>query len=381
MRNTLPLLTRAVLFCLTLMVIDRAQAQTITGSILGAITDPSGALIANADITLTHSATGVQRKTASLSSGNFAFNALEPGEYTLSIVAPGFKTSERTNINLTASERLSLGAIVLQVGQVSENITVKADAAVVQTASSEHSGVLTSSQVENLMIKGRNVVSLLQLLPGVVDTNNPDAPDRNFAIGLSINGQRRNAIGASIDGVQTQDSGTGWISTANISMDAIAEVKVLLNNYQAEYGRMRGAGVQMIGKSGTRDFHGTFGYFKRHEQFNANDFFNNRRGLPKARYRYNMFSYTIGGPVYIPKVFNTDKNKLFFFWSQEIWPQRTGVPVTSVTMPTAAERLGDFSQTVDVNNRLIVVKDPLTGQPFAGNIVPATVSIRTGRRC
>ena len=117
---------------------------------------------------------------------------------------------------------------------------------------------------------------------------------------MNINGDRRNAIGMWMDGVQTQDSGVGWISTANISMDAVSEVKVLLNNYQAEYGRMRGAGVVMVGKSGTRNFHGSFSYFKRHEQFNANDFFSNRNGVAKARYRYNMFSYTIGGPVYIP---------------------------------------------------------------------------------
>jgi hypothetical protein len=347
-----------------------ALGQTITGSIVGTVTDPTGGAVVNADVTLTFNATGFQRKTKSLASGDFAFNAIDPGSYSLSATSAGFKTSERTGINLTASERLPLGNIVLQVGQNTESVTVKSDPAVVQTASSERSGVLTSSQVENLMTKGRNVMSLLQLLPGVVDTNAPDAPDRNFAIGLSINGQRRNAIGTSIDGVQTQDSGTGWISTANVSMDAIAEVKVLLNNYQAEYGRMRGAGVQMIGKSGGKDFHGSAAYFKRHEQFNANDFFNNRRGLVKPRYRYNMFSYTIGGPVYIPKLFNTSKNKLFFFWSQEIWPQRTAVPVTSVTMPSALERVGDFSRSVDVNNRLITVRDPLTGQPFPGNVVP-----------
>ena len=240
----------------------------------------------------------------------------------------------------------------------------------VETASAEHSGVLTSSQVENLLIKGRNVITLLQLLPGVVDTNAPDAPDRNFAIGLSVNGQRRNAVGTWIDGVPTQDSGVGWIATANISMDAVAEVKVLLNNYQAEYGRMRGAGVQMIGKSGTRDFHGSFSYFKRHEQFNANDFFNNQRGIPIARYRYNMYSYTIGGPVFIPRVWNRERNKLFFFWSQEFWPQQVSVPVTNVTMPTALERTGDFSQSFDTNGKLITVKDPTTGLPFPGNAIP-----------
>ena len=123
---------------------------------------------------------------------------------------------------------------------------------------------------------------MLQLLPGVVDTIGPDGPDRNFAIGLWINGGRRNAVGMWLDGVPTQDSGVGWITTLNVSMDALSEVKVLLNNYQAEYGRMRGAGVQMVTKSGTRDFHGSFSYFKRHEQFNANNFFNNRTVMKGA---------------------------------------------------------------------------------------------------
>lgn len=363
----------ATAFVLFLILTPGAVAQTVTGMITGVVVDSSGLAIVDAEVTLTQTQTGVQRKTKSLASGDFVFNAIEPGRYTLAIVSPGFKRVERTSINLTASERLSVGSIPMEVGQVTENITVKSDSAVVQTASAEHAGVLTSSQVENLQIKGRNVITLLQLLPGVVDTNAPDAPDRNFAIGLSVNGNRRNAIGTTMDGVATQDSGVGWISTANISMDAIAEVKVLLNNYQAEYGRMRGAVVQMIGKSGTKDFHGGFGYFKRHEQFNATDFFNNRNSLPKPRYRYNMFSYSVGGPVYIPKTFNTGKTKLFFFWSQEFWPQKTGVPVTFVTMPTALERIGDFSQTVDVNNRLIPVKDPTTGIVLPNNIVPANL--------
>jgi hypothetical protein len=359
------------LICALLLFCASLSAQTITGTIVGTVTDPSGAAIANADVTLTQTTTSAQRKTKTLADGNFTLSALEPGEYSIAVTAAGFTSVEKTGLQLTAAERLSAGNLVLQLGQTSESVTVKADIAVVQTESAEKSGVLTTQQIDNQPIKGRNVITFLQLLPGVVDTNAPDAPDRNFAIGLSINGNRRNAIGTTMDGVQTQDSGVGWIATANISIDAIAEVKVLLNNYQAEYGRMRGAGVLMIGKSGTRDFHGSFNYFKRHEQFNANDFFNNRNGVTKPRYRYNMYSYTIGGPAYIPKLFNTDRNKLFFFWSQEYWPQKTGVPTTFVNMPSALERTGDFSQSLDVNNRLITVKDPLTGQPFPGNIVPA----------
>ena len=362
-------LTRFV--CAFAVALPALMGQTTTGSIVGTITDPSGSAVPGAGITLTQTGTLVQRKTRSLSTGDFAFNAVEPGTYNLTVEIQGFKRVERTSLNLSANDRLSAGNIALEVGSLTESVTVNAEGSVVQTASAEHSGLLTSSQVENLSIKGRNIITMLQLLPGVVDTNVPDAPDRNFAIGLSVNGQRRNAVGTWMDGVPTQDSGVGWIATANISMDAVAEVKVLLNNFQAEYGRMRGASVQMIGKSGSRDFHGSFSYFKRHEQFNATDFFSNRNGLLKGRYRYNMFSYTIGGPVYIPKKANREKNRLFFFWSQELWPQQVAVPVTFVTMPTALERGGDFSQSVDQSGKLIVVKDPNTLLAFPGNMVPA----------
>jgi len=349
-----------------------ASAQTTSGSIVGTVTDPSGSAVVGAKVVLTQPATGAERQMTTLDSGDFAFNAVDPGVYSVAIEAPGFKKVERTSLNLTADERLPVGTIVMEVGNVTESITVEAQGAVVQTASAEHSGLLSQSQVDNLMVKGRNVITMLQLLPGVVDTNIPDAPDRNFAIGLSVNGSRRNGIGDWMDGLPTKDSGTGWISTANISMDAVSEVKVLLNNYQAEYGNMRGASVQMIGKSGTRNLHGSFSYFKKHEEFNANDFFNNRNGVPKARYRYNTYSYTIGGPAYIPKKLNTARNKLFFFWSQELWPQQVGVPLTEINVPTAAERTGDFSQSLNTNGTLIVVKDPNTGLPFPGNIVPSS---------
>ncbi|HBY59704.1 MAG TPA: TonB-dependent receptor, partial [Solibacterales bacterium] len=192
--------------------------------------------VANASVTLTSATTGVQRKLQTPTTGDFVFNAVEPGAYTVDVEMQGFKKVQRTNVNLTANERLSLGSIALEVGSLTESVTVRAEGAAVQIASSERSGVLTSSQVENLMVKGRNVSSLLQLLPGVVDTSNFDGPNRNFGIGLWINGDRRNASGLWLDGVPTQDSGTGWISTLNVSMDAVAEVKVLLNNYQAEYG-------------------------------------------------------------------------------------------------------------------------------------------------
>ena len=149
-----------------------------------------------------------------------------------------------------------------------------------------------------------------------------------------------------MDGVQTQDSGVGWIATANISMDAVSEVKVLLNNYQAEYGRMRGAGVAWSGSPARSDFHGSFSYFKRHEQFNATDFFSNRNGVAKARYRYNMFSYTIGGPGLHPAAVQyREKQAVLLLEPGVLAAAGRRCRSTFVTMPTALERIGDFSQS------------------------------------
>src|SRR5439155_23985752 len=150
--------------------------------------------------------------------------------------------------------------------------------------------------------------------------------------------------------------------------DAIGEVKVQLNNYQAENGRNGGAMVNIVTKSGTKAFKGSAYGFKRHESLNANDFFNNRNGLPKPLYRYTTVGATLGGPVPLPK--SAGKDKVFFFYSFENWDSRVPQPVRRVTMPTALERQGDFSQSVNQSGALIVIRDPLTGQAFSGNRIP-----------
>ncbi|MBK7931269.1 MAG: hypothetical protein IPJ98_28465 [Bryobacterales bacterium] len=148
-------------------------------------------------------------------------------------------------------------------------------------------------------------------------------------------------------------------------------MKVLASNYPAEYGRSSGATVNFVTKSGTKDFHGLFSYFKRHEQFNANDFFNNRLSRSKARYRYNTWNYNIGGPIPIGKI-NRNRDKLFFFWSQEFWPLTVPTAIAQLTVPTLAERRGDFTQSLDLNGRVIPVRDPTTQQVYPGNVVPAS---------
>jgi hypothetical protein len=354
-----------------------APAQSVTGTIVGAVFDPSGAAVSQAGVVLKQPATGLERRTVTAENGAFAFASVAPGEYQLLVRRDGFKQAERKNLNLTASERLSVGDIVLEIGNTSESVTVTAEGATVQTASSERSGVVTSAQVENILIRGRNVTSLLQLLPGVVDTSDRDSIDRGFNV--SVQGGRGNTNNLTLDGMTMVDIGNNVVGVVSVGMDAVAEVKVLLTNYQAEYGRMSGANVQLVTKSGTRDVHGMFSYFKRHEQFNANSFFNNRNGLPKGRSRMNTYSYNVGGPVSIPKLFNRNREKLFFFWSQEFWPRSNALGVGPLTTPTERERSGDFSQSVELNGALIPVLDPTNRQPLPGNRMPANRIDPSGR--
>jgi hypothetical protein len=334
------------------------------------VRDASGLPISGAEVALRNTATGAERKALSNERGDFVFASLQPGAYDVSVTMAGFKTTERRGVRLSASETLALGGIEMEIGAVTERVTVSAQVATVQTASSERSGVVTSSQVENLLIKGRNVSSLLSLLPGVVDLADSDGPDRNFNI--YVQGNRRNTNAFLLDGMSLNAIGNNFNVLVGVSQDAVAEVKILLSNYQAEYGRMSGANVQIVTKSGTRDFHGLGSYFKRHEQFNANNFFNNRLGAPKPRYRFNTWNYNVGGPVYIPGKFNRNRDKLFFFFSQEYWPLRINRPIAQLTVPTELERAGDFSQSADLNNRLIPIRDPDTNAVFPGNRIPAS---------
>ena len=247
---------------------------------------------------------------------------------------------------------------------------MQAQAAVVQTESGDRADVVTGSQVDTLAIRGRNITSLMQLLPGVVDTGTQDALSETWT--FNALGNRTNTSNVTLDGATMNAIGNNSNGVVTLGMDAVAEVRVLLSNYEAAYGRKAGANVYLVSKSGTKDFHGLVSYFKRHEEFNADSFFNNQAGVPKARYRYNTWNYNIGGPAYIPGVFNRNKQKLFFFWSQEFWPSQTTTALTQLTVPTALERQGNFSQST-VGNAPVVIKDPYNnGTPFAGNIIPTS---------
>jgi hypothetical protein len=344
-------------------------AQSITGTILGTVEDPAGLAAAGAEVTLTQVSTGVKRNAKTTDNGGFTFANVEPGQYSVQVHATGFKAALIDSVILTASETRPVGNLRLEVGNISQSVTIVAQGATVQTASSERASVITGSQVESLLIRGRNVTDLMQLVPGVVTATSSDAISRNWT--PNIMGGRNNTSNLTVDGMAISDVGNNTSSAISVSMDAVSEVKVLVSNYQAEYGRMSGGNVEIVTKSGGQQFHGSGSYFNRNEDYNANNYFNNRLGLPRPLYRFNTVDYTVGGPVYIPKTFTRLRNKLFFFWSQEYWPEKTSQPVAQLTVPTALERHGDFSQSFDLNNRMIVVKDPTTGAPFPGNVVPA----------
>jgi hypothetical protein len=193
------------LAALAVFYASTAYCQSVTGTVIGTVLDPTGLSVARADVLLIQTSTGFERRTVTADNGSFAFPSLAPGAYRLVVKREGFKQAERRNLNLTASETLTVGDIQLQVGSTSESVTVTAEGAAVQTASSERSGVITSNQVENILIRGRNVTSLLQLLPGVVDTSDRDAIDRGVAV--NVQGGRTNTNNLTLDGMTMIDVG------------------------------------------------------------------------------------------------------------------------------------------------------------------------------
>jgi hypothetical protein len=346
-------------------------SQNILSSVSGTIVDGSGAPVPEARCTLTNRGNGASFTAQSGAAGAFTFPAVSAGSYSLSVRAAGFKTLDVKNIVVTSSEVHALGNISLQIGEVRESVSVTAEQSAVQLMSAEHSGVVTGNQLNDIALKGRDFFAFLSTIPGIVDTNGSRESTTNASNGGTfINGARDNQKNFSVDGITDMDVGSNQSLAFMPNMDAIEEVKVLTSNYQAEYGRNSGGAVTVITKAGTRDFHGSGYDYYRHESLNANSFFNNRTGTPKAPYRYRISGYSIGGPVFIPKHFNTSRQKYFFFFSQEYTGVKKDYGTQFVNVPTAAERNGDFSQSRDVNGALIPIRDPSTGAVFPGNIIP-----------
>jgi hypothetical protein len=331
-------------------------AQSNSGTITGVVQDATGAVIPGAQVSLINQEQGVEaRQTITNEAGIYLFTALPAATYTVTVDLPGFKNYRKTDIKLFVNDRLGLPPVILEVGSQSESISVEAETVALETVTAERSGVVSGRQMLDIALNGRNFTSLLKTIPG--------APADAGTGSTTFNGQRANQNNFTVDGQTVTDSGVNQQFAYRISMDAIAEFKVSTTSQSAEFGRNSGAQVQVASKSGTSDFHGGGYWFKRHEGWNANSFTNNRQGTTRQIYRFLTAGYNVGGPIV--------KNKAFFFLSHEWGRSKTPPAPRRLTLPTAAERTGNFSQTRDGAGIPVVIRDPLTGQPFPGNIIPS----------
>lgn len=357
-------------------------AQTVTSSLAGTVVGPADAAVADAPVTLTSADTGEVRSTITDSHGIYRFQNLLAGTYSVTVKAPGFKAAVETGIVVLAQESRSGGKLALQAGSVTEIGSVPAPTVQLQLADSEKSYTIDAGDLENLTLKGRDLFGYIKLAPGAVDTSaSRDVTASDSIRGITIDGNT-SAINFNVDGITDLDTGTNRRVQVEPNIDSIREIRILEANYQAEYGRNSGGIITVITKSGTRDFHGTASWNHRNEEFDANSWANNHTltasgtAEPRVGYRFNVETYGIGGPVYIPTVMNEEKKKLFFFFSQERTAQFVPAPTQTTYMPTTAERSGDFSQTftnVNGNSVALPLLDPLNNnQQFPSNMIPAS---------
>lgn len=369
-------LSMLVLALLTALALGSyAFAQSVTGTISGTVTDPNGAVVGGANVTLVNDQNKDQRDQVTKEAGRFYFASLQPGTYTLKIEHAGFETSLRTKIVLSANEDLALGDLTMKTGQVTETVTVASVGQIVEKESSDLTARLTADQINLISTKGRDITSLLRLLPGTSNNDDIEAVGEGFGTDLpNFSGQRGRSAVASIDGLFAgEPSGSNKLSMT-INQDAVAEVKVLRNNYGAEYGNNGGALVNLVTKGGGKDYRGSVYYFVRNESLNANNFFSNKAALPRALYRHKIPGFNFGGPLPLPHFGDSGsaltRNKAFFFFSFEKPHTITPTDPVFVTVPTALERRGDFSQSRNSSNAVPVIIDPLTGVQFPGNVIP-----------
>jgi hypothetical protein len=316
-----------------------------TGYISGTVIDKSGAAVAGADVLLTNTAGSITRATTTNNDGAYTIAGLPGDIYNLSVSAKGFQKYTAQKITLNVAEKARID-VTLTVGTMSEEITVTGESvAQVETQSSDLTNTITGKQINNLELNGRNFTQLVTLAPGVVNQSGSDEGKVGIYgnVAYSMNGGRTEYNNWELDGGDNMDNGSN--STLNVypNLEAIAEFKVLTSNYGAQYGRNGSGTVEVETKSGTTAFHGSAFEYLRNDMFNARPWESgNNPDHPNPPYKKHDFGYTVGGPVYIPHLYNKDKKKTFFFWSQE-WRREKNPSSILQNVPSDAERNGDFT--------------------------------------
>jgi hypothetical protein len=333
-RVNLPAVLLVMIFCAA------AWAQD-TASITGTVSDPSGAAVAGAQVSIANAEHGIKQDGTSNGSGDFLFGSLPIGAYDLTVTASGFKKYEAKGVILRVADKARVN-VALQVGAATTEVVVQgSEVAQVETQTSELAGTVTGKEISQLELNGRNFTQLVTLVPGVSNQTGQDEGGEGLSgtVTYSMNGGRVEYNNWEVDGGDNMDNGSNSTLNVFVSLDAIAEFKVLTSNYGAQYGRNGSGTVEVETKSGTKSFHGDAYEFVRNNDFNAKNIVQSET----PDYKKNDWGYTIGGPVTIPGLYNRGRDKTFFFWSEE-W-RRDIQPGSSFTqpVPSAAERMGDFS--------------------------------------
>ena len=357
--------------------------QSDLATISGFVKDQSGATVLGAKIVVRNKS-GVERQAATNDSGYYAITNMPPGLYTMTVEAAGFQRFESRDNKLDPSANLVIDA-TLTVGATNQTVEVSASAVVLQTESASVQQLVTREQIDSLEINGRNPIFMANLVPGTRGLTLANL-SFNFSQGPNnINGARTPESLITYDGapaVRTRSNGTS-IGAADV--DSTQEIQILTSDYAPEYGRSSGGQIRITSKSGSQTFHGAAYEYVRNTIFDANPWQRNAvratTGIT-APIHYNQFGYNIGGPLYIPNHFNTDKSKVFWYWGEE-WVRYIFTDTnTTTTVPTMKMRTGDFSELLDPNNifyhKAIVIMDPKTGLPFPGNIIPAPGTATAG---
>ena len=349
-----------------------AFGQT-TGSVIGTVTDTSGAVVVGATLKLANDSTGTNLTVQSDTNGNYRFLQLPTGTYVLEVNSQGFKGFRRPGLIVESNSSLAV-PVALTVGQVTETVEVSAGAALLEANTSQIGTVVDQQKFADLPLLSRNPMGLANLVPGVRGLGNVAGPiTGSFGQNIDIGGAPTVTNGFLLDGVPNDSIGDRPGAVTFLTLDATQEFKILTSSMPAEFGRSGGGVVSVISKSGTNEFHGSVFEYIRNTVFKANDFFSNTVGAQVPPVHINQFGGVLGGPIV--------KNKLFFFSSYEQYKENRGATRLN-TLPTAAQRAGDFSQTFAANGSLITIYDPLTTTsngsggftrlPFQGNKIPLT---------
>jgi len=365
-------------FVVFLLTTSAAFAQEFRSTIGGRVTDPSGSAVVSAKVVAAETQTGAKYEATTGQGGEYTLTFIPPGPYTITAEIKGFRKHVQEGVTVSTNQRLTID-ISLQLGSQTESITVSADVQMLQTASASVGQVIGESQIAVMPMNGRTPLSLAQLSFGVTPSSDPRFTrpfDNAGPAGFSMGGGQAQANELLLDG--SPDMTRNRRVAYNPPVDAVQEIKVEAFQPDAAYGNTGGGTVNVVMKGGTNNFHGSLYEFHQNQQLKATPFFTNAASQKKPVTRFNQYGLTVGGPIWIPKVYN-GRNKLFFFFGYEGIRQSEPEPTFS-TVATEAQRGGDFSQLLTVNNSYQLY-DPATGategarirrQPFAGNRIPAS---------